>query len=196
MSLQTNPKVEFFFTKAKNWQECAEKLRFIILECGLTEELKWGVPCYTLNGTNVVLIHHFKEYIALLYHKGVLLADPEKILIQQTENVQSARQLRFSNLQEITDLEATIKAYTFEAIEVEKAGIKVPMKKTTEFTVVEEFQAKLDEMSALKAAFEALTPGRQRGYLLYFASAKLAKTRIDRIDKYIPQILIGKGLED
>ena len=191
-----NPKVDFYFTKAKKWQEELEKLRTIILSCGLTEELKWGNPCYTYENSNIVLIHAFKEYCAVLFFKGALLKDPKKILIQQTENVQSARQARFTSVKEITGKQAILKAYIYEAIEVEKAGLKVPLKKTAAFTVAEEFQKKLDTMPSLKAAFSALTPGRQRGYLLHFSSAKQAKTREARIDKNIPRILKGKGLED
>ena len=191
-----NPKVDFFFNKAEKWQKEYEKLRIIVLECGLTEELKWGVPCYTFQQNNIVLIHGFKEYCALLFHKGVLLNDTHNILIQQTENVQSARQLRFSNLEEIDTLESTIKSYIFEAIEVEKAGLQVKLKKTTEFRVPEEFQARLDENADLKAAFEALTPGRQRGYLLHFSQPKQSKTRVSRVDKCMERILLGKGLND
>ena len=193
---ETNPKVDFFFDKAKQWQEEFEKLRTIVLDCGLTEELKWGVPCYTFQNSNVVLIHGFKEYCALLFHKGALLKDPEKILVQQTENVQAARQMRFTSAKEITELEPVIKVYIHEAIEVEKAGIKVPLKKTKEYDVPEEFQQKLDQSADLKAAFEALTPGRQRGYLLYFSGAKQSKTRASRVEKYIPNIMDGKGLND
>ncbi len=191
-----NPKVDFFFNKAKQWQEEYEKLRLIVLYCGLTEELKWGCPCYTFKDSNIVLIHGFKEYCALLFMKGVLLNDTHGILIQQTENVQVARQIRFANLREIVDLESVLKNYIHEAIEVEKAGLKVEMKTTAEFKMPEEFQYKLDHIPALKTAFEALTPGRQKGYLLYFAAAKQAKTREARVEKYIPQILDGKGLED
>lgn len=191
-----NPKVDFYFTKAKQWKEEYGKLRSLLLDWGLTEELKWGTPCYTFKGYNIVLIHGFKEYCALLFFKGALLKDTEGILIQQTENVQAQRQARFTGLQQIIELEPILKAYIYEAIEVENAGLKVTFKKTTEFTVVEEFQAKLDEMPGLKAAFEAITPGRQRGYLLHFASAKQAKTREARIEKYIPQIMAGKGLDD
>ena len=192
----TNPKADFFFNKAKKWQDEAVRLRTIILSCGLTEELKWGCPCYTFQGSNIVLIHTFKAYCALLLFKGVLLQDAHGLLIQQTENVQSARQLRFTGLNEVTEREAIIKAYIFEAIEVEKAGLKVVLKPTTAFTVATEFQDKLNELSAVKAAFEALTPGRQKAYLLYFAAPKQSKTREARIDKAIPQILIGKGLND
>ncbi|MDP4664443.1 MAG: YdeI family protein [Salibacteraceae bacterium] len=191
-----NPKVDFFFNKASAWQAEYEKLRTIALDCGITEELKWGVPCYTLNNINVVLIHGFKEYCALLFHKGVLLKDTHNILIQQTENVQAARQMRFTSLAQIEELEGIIKSYIFEAIEVEKSGIKVPMKKTKEFEVAEEFQQKLDTMPELKLAFEALTPGRQRGYLLHFGQPKQAKTREARVEKSIEAILNGKGLDD
>ena len=191
-----NPKVDFYFTKAKQWKEEYEMLREIMLSTGLTEELKWGVPCYTFEGTNVVLIHGFKEYCAVLFHKGVLLKDAKGILIQQTENVQAARQIRFTAAKEITKLEKTIKAYIKEAIEIEKAGLKVPMKKTTEFAMPEEFKVKLESTPTLKNAFYALTPGRQRGYLLYFAAAKQAKTREQRIEKYAQKIFDGKGLDD
>jgi len=191
-----NPKVDFFFNKASAWQAEYEKLRTIALDCGITEELKWGVPCYTVNNSNVVLIHGFKEYCALLFHKGVLLKDTHNILIQQTENVQAARQMRFTNLTQIEELEGIIKSYIFEAVEVEKSGIKVPMNKTKEFEVAEEFRQKLDTMPELKLAFEALTPGRQRGYLLHFGQPKQAKTREARVEKSIEAILNGKGLDD
>jgi uncharacterized protein YdeI (YjbR/CyaY-like superfamily) len=191
-----NPKVDFFFNKAKQWQEEYEKLRMIALDCGLTEELKWGCPCYTLNKQNIILIHGFKEYCAFLFFKGALLSDTHGILIQQTENVQSARQTRFTNLREIVDLEPTLKTYIYEAIEVEKAGLKVELKKTEDFKIPEEFQYKLDHIPALKTAFEALTPGRQKGYLLHFSQPKQSKTREARVEKYIPQILDGKGLDD
>ncbi|MEQ8242003.1 YdeI family protein [Fulvivirga sp.] len=188
-----NPKVDFFFNKDSQWQSCYKKLRSILLDTGLTEELKWGCPCYTENKSNVVLIHGFKEYCALLFHKGALLKDPEGILIQQTENVQSARQMRFTDLQEIVNSEAVIKSYIYEAIEVEKAGLEVTYKKTAEFNIPEEFQKVLDEMADVKAAFEALTPGRQRGYLLHFSQPKQSKTRESRIEKCIPLIFEGKG---
>ena len=191
-----NPKVDFYFNKATKWQDEIAKLRNIALDCGLTEELKWGCPCYTLNKSNIVLIHTFKEYCALLFFKGALLNDTHNILIQQTENVQAARQARFTNSLEITELEPVVKAYIFEAIEVEKAGLKVELKKTKEYPVSQEFQTKLDTIPALKTAFEALTPGRQRGSLLYFSQAKQAKTREARVEKYISQIMNGKGLED
>ena len=192
----TNPKVDAFISRAKTWQEEQAKLRAIVLDCQLTEELKWGQPCYTHENSNIVLIHAFKEYCALLFMKGALLKDPKGILIQQTENVQAARQIRFTNLQEIVKLERTLKAYIKEAIKVEQSGVKVEMKKTAEFTVCEEFQNKLNRSPALEKAFEALTPGRQRGYLLHFAAPKQAKTREARIEKWMPQILDGKGLND
>ncbi|WP_198315652.1 YdeI/OmpD-associated family protein [Chitinophaga tropicalis] len=191
-----NPKVDAFLDRSEKWQEEFEKLRMIVLDCGLTEELKWGVPCYAYQGGNIVLIHGFKEYCALLFFKGALLPDPNSILVQQTENVQAARQIRFTSLREITKMESILKAYVFEAIEIEKSGLEVVFKKTKEFDMPEEFREKLDKDPALKTAFEGLTPGRQRGYLLYFSSAKQAKTRISRIEKYVPQILDGKGLED
>ena len=191
-----NPKVDFYFTKAPNWQEELEKLRMILLEIGLNEELKWGVPCYTFQKSNLVLIHAFKEYCALLFFKGALLNDANGILVQQTENVQAARQIRFSSVREIVEMEPILKAYVYEAIEVEKAGLKVPLKKTTEFIVSEEFRKKFDEIPALKTAFNALTPGRQRAYLLHFSQPKQSKTRESRVEKCIPQILNGKGLDD
>ena len=194
--MNTNPKVDWFFTKAKQWQEEYESLRTICLGCGLTEELKWGCPCYTFEKRNIVLIHGFKEYCALLFFKGALLKDPKDVLIQQTENVQAARQIRFAGVREIVKLKPAIKAYIKEAIEVERAGVKVPLKKTKEFSVPEEFQNKLNKSSALKKAFNALTPGRQRGYLLYFSAPKQSKTRESRVEKSVPQILVGKGLND
>lgn len=191
-----NSKVDFFFDKAQQWQEEFEKLRKIALGTELVEDLKWGCPCYTYEGKNIFLIHGFKEYCALLFFKGALMNDPENILIQQTENVQAARQIRFTNLQQIIDLEKIIKEYMFQAVEVEESGVKVEMKKTKEFEIPEEFQQKLDENPELKTAFETLTQGRQRAYLLYFSSAKQSKTRESRIEKYIPEILNGKGLND
>ncbi|MCQ0110281.1 YdeI/OmpD-associated family protein [Zhouia amylolytica] len=191
-----NPKVDFFFNKDTKWQTAYEQLRTLVLECGLTENLKWGVPCYTYKNNNIVLIHGFKDYCALLFHKGALLQDTDSILIQQTKNVQAARQIRFTDAQQIVDMEATLKTYIYEAIEVEKAGLEVRYKKTSEFDMPEEFQKKLDEDHALKIAFEALTPGRQRGYLLHFSSAKQSKTREARIEKNIPKIMDGKGLND
>ncbi|HMG93236.1 MAG TPA: YdeI family protein [Chryseolinea sp.] len=191
-----NPKVDWFFNKATKWQEAYDRLRMIALDCGLTEELKWGCPCYTHEDSNIVLIHGFKGYCAFLFFKGALLKDPKGILIQQTENVQAARQIRFTNVEEITSKESILKAYIKEAIKVEKAGVKVPLKKVSEFKMPEEFKNVLDGTPALKKAFYALTPGRQRGYLLHFSSAKQSKTRQARIEKNIPKILKGKGLED
>lgn len=191
-----NPRVDFFFDKAEKWKKEFEKLRVIILDCGLMEELKWGQPCYTFDNRNIVLIHGFKEYCALLFFKGALLADANNILIRQTENVQSARQIRFTNVKGIMKLEKTLKACIYEAIEVEKAGLQVKLKKTSDFKVPEEFQNKLDKMPALKKAFNALTPGRQRGYIFYFSQPKQSKTREARVEKYTRQILSGKGLND
>ena len=208
-----NPKVDFFFNKAKKWHEEFEKLRMLILDCGLIEELKWGQPCYTsptrsspsvparaggrtFQKRNIVLIHGFKEYCALLFFKGALLNDANSILIQQTKNVQAARQIRFTNVRQIVKMEPILKAYIFEAIEVEKAGLKVPLKKTTDFKIPEEFQNKLDKIPALKTAFDALTPGRQRAYIFYFSQPKQSKTRESRVEKCIKQILKGKGLND
>jgi uncharacterized protein YdeI (YjbR/CyaY-like superfamily) len=202
-----NPKVDFYFNKAKKWQEELEQVRTIVLDCGLTEELKWGVPCYTFQTclagrqeSNIVLIHVFKEYCALLFFKGALLHDANGILIQQTENVQAARQIRFTpadgGIRQIAKMEPILKAYIYEAIEVEKARLKVNYKKITDFKIPEEFQNKLDKIPALKKAFDALTPGRQRAYIFYFSQPKLPKTRESRVEKYIPQILKGKGLDD
>jgi len=191
-----NPKVDFFFAEDKKWHKEFQKLRTIILNCGLVEELKWGCPCYTFQNTNVVLIHGFKEYCALLFFKGALLKDTEGILVQQTENVQAARQIRFTSLNEITKQEKIVKAYIYQAIEVEKAGLTVKLKKTSEYKVPEEFQKKLDKLPKLKAAFDKLTPGRQRAYLFHFSQPKQSKTRESRVEKYIPQILAGKGLDD
>lgn len=189
-------KVDAYLLKVKQWRDEFEQLRRICLDCGLDEEFKWRHPCYAYHHSNIVLIHGFKEYCALLFFKGALLHDTQGILIQQTENVQGARQLRFTHIHEILDQEKTIKEYIFEAVEVEKAGLKVPLKKTAEFEMAEEFQTKLDEMPALEKAFTALTPGRQRGYLLYFSTPKQAKTRMARVEKYIDKILAGKGLND
>ena len=191
-----NPTVDWFFTKASKWQEEYSELRMLILDCGLTEELKWGCPCYTIEKSNILLIHGFKNYCALLFMQGALLKDPKGILIQQTENVQSARQIRFTNIQEILKSKSTIKAYIKEAIKIDKAGLKVELKKTTEYKMPVEFQTVLDDMPELKTAFQSLTPGRQRGYLLYFSTPKQSKTRETRIEKYVQQILEGKGLED
>lgn len=191
-----NLKVDGFIGKSKKWKEEYKKLRNIVLDCELTEEYKWMHPCYTFQNKNIVLIHGFKEYCALLFHKGVLLKDPNGILIQQTENVQAARQIRFTSVQEIVEMEAILKSYINEAIEVEKAGLEVVFKKNTEYTIPDEFQNKLDEMPALKTAFEALTPGRQRAYIFYFSEPKQSKTRESRVEKYKQQILDGKGLND
>src|SRR5579862_3728156 len=184
-----NPKVDFFFSKATKWRKEYEKLRSIVLDSGLTEELKWGVPCYTFQKGNVVLIHGFKDYCAILFPKGALLADPKGILIQQTENVQAARQVRFTTAQEIAKLAPVLKAYLRQAIELEKSGAKVPLKKTSEFKMPEEFEKQLAKSKTLKTAFEGLTPGRQRAYLLHFAQPKQAKTREARVEKCMPQIL-------
>jgi uncharacterized protein YdeI (YjbR/CyaY-like superfamily) len=191
-----NPKVDFFFDKPSTWQKEYEQLRDIVLECGLNEELKWGCPCYTFDTKNIVLIHGFKEYCALLFFKGALLKDDQHILIQQTEHVQSARQVRFTSVKEIVKLEKTLKAYIYEAIEVEKAGLKVKLKKTSEYSIPQEFQNRLAENKRLKTAFNALTPGRQRAYLFYFSQPKQSKTRESRIEKSIQQILDGKGLNE
>jgi len=191
-----NPKVDWFFVKTDKWNEEFEKLRAIVLDCGLTEELKWGCPCYTFEKNNIVLIHGFKEYCALLFFKGALIHDTEGILVQQTKNVQSARQIRFANIHEIVTMEKTLKDYIHEAIEVEKAGLKVRLKEAEEFAVPEEFQSKLDKSPELQTAFKALTPGRQRGYLLYFSQAKQSKTREARIEENMQRILNGKGLND
>lgn len=191
-----NPKVDAFIDRAEKWQKEYEKLREIALDCGLTEALKWGCPCYMYQNANLVLIHGFKDYCAYLFFKGALLSDPDEILVQQTKNVQSGRQVRFTNVKEIVKQESILRAYIYEAIEVEKAGMKVQKKTTADYEMPEEFQKKLNKMPALKKAFEALTPGRQRAYLFYFSSAKQSKTREARIEKYLKQILKGKGLDD
>ena len=191
-----NPKVDIFLSKADKWREEFEKLRMIVLDSQLTEKLKWGVPCYTFQNRNLVLIHGFKEYCALLFFKGALLKDTHGILIRQTENVQASRQVRFTGIREIIELEPILKAFIHEAIEVEKAGLKVELKKTSEYPIPLEFQNKLDENASLKASFKALTPGRQRAYLFYFSQPKQSKTRESRIEKYVSQILNGKGLND
>lgn len=193
---EMNPKVDFYFRKSGKWQEEIVSLRSIILGCQLSEELKWGVPCYTFENSNIVLIHEFKDYCALLFFKGALLSDSGGILIQQTENVQSARQIRFRNIREINELESVVRTYIFEAIEVEKSGLQVNFKKTTEFQIPDELLQKFDEFPALKTAFETLTPGRQRAYILYFSAPKQPKTRVARVEKYLPKIMIGKGLDD
>lgn len=191
-----NPKVDWFFNKAERWGKEFSKLRSIALDCGLAEELKWGQACYTSAGKNIVLIHGFKEYCAFLFFKGVLLKDSKGILIQQTEHVQAGRQVRFKSVSEITKLEPTLKGYIRQAIAVERSGVKIKKKTTADFKIPEEFQNKLNEIPALKTAFEALTPGRQRGYIFYFSSAKQSKTREARVEKYMPQILRGKGMDD
>ncbi len=191
-----NPKVDFFFNKTSKWKQEYNKLRSILLNCGLIEELKWGCPCYTFQKNNVVLIHGFKEYCALLFHKGVLLKDTENILIQQTKNVQVARQIRFTSISEIEKLQHTLRAYVFEAIEVEKAGIQPQLKEVAQFEMADEFKSILDERPELKKAFESLTPGRQRAYLLHFSQPKQSKTRTSRVEKAIPKIMDGKGLND
>ena len=191
-----NPKVDFYFSKDNKWQKELVKLRTIVLDCGLTEELKWGVPCYTFLKRNIVLIHDFKDYCALLFFKGALLQDADGILIRQSKNVQAGRQVRFTLAREIAKLKPVLKAYIYEAMEVEKAGLKVKYKKTEEFSMPKEFQIKLNKTPALKTAFKALTPGRQRGYLLYFSGAKQSETRESRIEKSMKQILQGKGLND
>ncbi len=192
----TNPKVDWFFNKSEKWKEAYQELREITLDCGLTEELKWGCPCYTIEKSNIVLMHGFKDYCALLFMQGALLKDPKKILVQQTANVQPARQIRFTNVEEILKNKTTIKTYIKEAIKNDKSGLKVEIKKTTEYEIPEEFKIALNEMPELKTAFYNLTPGRQRGYLLYFSSAKQSKTRMERVEKYIPKILDNKGLDD
>lgn len=191
-----NPKVDVFLSKTDQWRKEFGALRTIVLECGLTEELKWGQPCYAFQKSNIVIIQGFKDYCALLFFKGVLLSNADGLLIQQTAYVQSARQIRFTNTKQIWDVKQEIKSHIFEAIEVEKAGLKVEMKKTSDYEVAEEFQQKIDELPMLKAAFKKLTPGRQRNYLTYFSDAKQAKTRAARVEKYIPKIISGKGLND
>jgi len=193
-----NPKVDVFLEEKEEarWKKEFTKLRQIALSCPVTEELKWGKPCYEYEGHNVVLMHGFKEYCALLFAKGALLRDPKGILVQQTKNVQAARQIRFTSAKEITTLAATIKAYILEAVELEKSGAKVEYKRTDDFAVAPEFQARLDNTPSLKAAFEALTPGRQRGYLLYFAGAKQTATRATRVEKCVRRIYDGRGLND
>jgi uncharacterized protein YdeI (YjbR/CyaY-like superfamily) len=192
----TNPKVDAFLSKSKQWSKEFQKLRAIILGSGLTEEFKWGWPCYAFDGANVVLMHGFKEYCALLLFKGALLEDPKRILVQQTENVQAGRQIRFTSAQQIAGMEGVLKDYVYRAIEAEKSGLKVNLKKTAEYKVPAEFKKRLDEKPDLKAAFKSLTPGRQRGYILYFSAAKQSKTREARVEKCVPRILEGKGLDD
>ncbi|WP_102346142.1 YdeI/OmpD-associated family protein [Bacillus sp. Marseille-P3661] len=191
-----NPKVDEFLYKAKQWKEEFEELRKIVLDCGLTEELKWRLPCYTYQKSNIVIIQGFKEYCALMFFKGTLLNDPNGILIKPGENSQAQRQIRFTKVQEIVEMETILKAYIYQAIEVEKEGLEVSFKKTAEYIIPEELQTKFEENPALKTAFEALTPGRQRAYILYFSAPKQSKTRLSRIEKYMQQILNGKGLND
>jgi uncharacterized protein YdeI (YjbR/CyaY-like superfamily) len=191
-----NPKVDEFLSKAKKWQEEFEKLRTIILDCGLTEELKWRLPCYTFQNSNIVIIQGFKEYFALMFFKGALLTDPNGILVKPGENSQAQRQIRFTNLQEIDVMETILKAYIEEAIKVEQAGLEVKLKQTAEYIIPDELHSKFDEMPALKTAFEALTPGRQRAYILHFSQPKQSKTRSSRVEKSIEKILNGKGLND
>ncbi|MBU5347285.1 YdeI/OmpD-associated family protein [Paenibacillus lautus] len=193
---ERNSKIDPYFNKLKKWKEEFKLLREIALDCGLTEDFKWMHPCYTLDDKNIVLIHGFKDYCALLFHKGALLKDPHGILIQQTANVQAARQIRFTNVQEIDEMQLILKTYIDEAIEVEKAGLQVNYKKNTEYTIPEELESKFVDMPDLKAAFEALTPGRQRAYILHFSTPKQSKTRESRVEKYIRHILDGKGLND
>lgn len=193
---QTNPKIDEYINESKNWRDEFIKLRMTVLDCDLNEELKWGVPCYTFQNKNIVLIHGFKEYCALLFFKGALLKDAEGILIKQTENVQAGRQIRFTDVRGIVEMETVLKDYVHEAIEIEKAGLKVNLKKTAEFKIPEEFQRKLNEIPALKTAFDALTPGRQRAYILHFSAPKQSKTQESRIEKCMRQILDGKGLDD
>lgn len=191
-----NPKVDFYFVKEGKWQKELEQLRKIVLGCGLMEELKWGCPCYTFEQANIVLLHVFKEYCAVLFFKGALLKDTDGILVQQTKNVQAARQVRFTSLQEVVKTAPALKKYIYEAIEVEKAGLKMPLKKTEEYSIPEEFQTMLDKRPGLKKAFNALTPGRQRAYLLHFSAPKQSKTRESRVEKSIPAIMNGKGLNE
>jgi uncharacterized protein YdeI (YjbR/CyaY-like superfamily) len=191
-----NPTVDWYFNKPTKWQAAYSALRMLLLDCRLIEELKWGCPCYSAGKSNIVLIHGFKDYCALLFMQGALLKDQKKILVQQTENVQSARQIRFTTVEEILKNKSLIKSYIKEAMAIDKAGLKMELKKTTEYKIPEEFQVVLNDMPELKKAFQALTPGRQRGYLLYFSAPKQAKTREARIEKYLQQILNGKGLDD
>jgi len=191
-----NPKVDWYFVKDTPWKEAFARLRTIVLATGLDEELKWGHPCYTLKGKNVVLMHGFKEYCALLFFKGALLKDEHRILVQQTANVQGARQVRFTSAKEIAELAPLLRSYLQEAILIQQSGKKVPLKKSAEFELPEEFVARLKAMPALRKAFNALTPGRQRGYLLHFSSAKQSKTRESRIENNVERILAGKGMDD
>ncbi|APB70314.1 hypothetical protein PPYC1_08115 [Paenibacillus polymyxa] len=191
-----NSKVDVYLSKVKKWQEEMEKLRVIMLDCQLTEELKWGKPCYTFQNSNIVIIQGFKEHCTLMFFKGALLNDPNGILIKPGEDMQAGRQIRFTHVREIVEMETILKAYIVEAIEVEKAGLKVDFKKSTELIFPEEFQDKLDESPALKTAFDALTPGRQRAYVMYFSAPKQSKTRESRVEKCMQKILNGEGLND
>ncbi len=193
---RTNPKVDAFLIEADAWRAEFEELRAILLGCDLTEELKWGVPCYTYQNKNVALIHGFKDYCAILFVKGALLSDPRGLMIQQTENVQAARQIRFTGVSQIEAVKDILKAYILEAIEAEKSGRTVDFRKNDEFPVPDELREKFDEVPGLKAAFEALTPGRQRAYILHFSKPKQSRTRAAQVEKYVPQILNGKGLYD
>jgi len=193
---KTNPKVDWFFAKADKWRLETKTLRTIILDCGLTEVLKWGCPCYTLGDDNIVLIHAFKDYCAVLFFKGALLKDPKGVLIQQTKNVQAARQVRFTGIREVEKLKPVLKSLIKQAVEAEKSGLKVKFKQASEFTMPEEFQTRLNGMPALRTAFEGLTPGRQKAYLLHFSGAKQSKTREARVEKFIPRILDGLGMDD
>ncbi|MGB4832657.1 MAG: DUF1801 domain-containing protein [Chitinophagales bacterium] len=188
--------IESYFSKPKKWQKEIQEMRAIALDCNLTETFKWGHPCYTLNNNNIVLIHEFKTYCAYLFFKGALIQDEKGLLIQQSENVQAARQIRFTHVDEIIKLKKILKAYIFEAIAIEKAGLKVALKETAAYTIPEEFQQVLDKQKKVHKAFYALTPGRQRAYLLHFAAPKQSKTRVARIEKCLPLILSGLGLND
>ncbi len=194
--MNINPSADWFFDKPSPWQGAYTNLRTIVLTCGLQETIKWGCPCYTLQGKNIVLIHGFKDYCALLFMQGALLTDPQHILVQQTENVQAARQLRFADLQQILDQQFVIQTYVREAMNLQVTGTKVVPKKTNEYAVPIEFQEILNQKPELKRAFETLTPGRQRGYLLYFSAAKRSQTKVERIQKMLPKIMNGQGLED
>jgi uncharacterized protein YdeI (YjbR/CyaY-like superfamily) len=193
---ELNPEVDAFLREAEKWREEMAKLRMIVLDCQLKEDLKWGKPCYSFQKNNIVIIQGFKKYCALMFFKGALLEDANGILIAPGKNTQAGRQVRFTDVQEIVELEPILKAYINEAIEAENAGLEVNFKETSEYSIPEEFQNKLDETTGLKTAFEALTPGRQRAYMLYFSGAKQSKTRESRVEKYIPHILNGKGLND
>lgn len=193
---RVNPRVDAYLARTTKWLEETRELRRILLDCDLTEDLKWGKPCYTFENANIAIIQGFIQYCALMFFKGALMSDPMEILIQQTKNTQAARQLRFTNLQEIRELDAVVRSYIVQAVEVEKAGLKVDFKEKHELEYAEEFQRILDANPALAEAFEALTPGRQRAYNLYFSQPKQSKTRTSRVEKHIQRILDGKGLND